>query len=460
MAVVLKGGTVVNSTTAYKADIRIQDGKIFAVGHNLLLPGDEEIMVEGCYLIPGGIDTHTHFDLYNGVTKTADDFESGTKAALVGGTTTIIDFATQNKGETLKEAVKNWDEKSKNKCYCDFGYHMAITDWNDSVSDEMEDMVNMGIPSFKMYMAYKNVLQVDDGVIYKALKRSKEIGGLIAFHCENGDVISELVDEAKKMGNKGPKYHCYTRPSILEKEAISRLITIGKLAEAPIYIVHVSSKEGLEEIRVAKENGADIVTETCPQYLTLDDSKYDLPGFESAKYVISPPLRKESDKEALWGGISCGLIDFTGSDHCSFNFKGQKDLGINDFSKIPAGSPGVEHRMLLMYSQGVCEGKLSLSKMVEITSENAAKIMGLYPKKGILEVGSDADIVVLNPNKSSVISYNNQTQNVDYTPYEGFEVNANIDYVFLRGNLVVNHGDVVGNDHIGEFIKRNPYKER
>lgn len=454
MGLILQGGTIVTDVKSYKADVRIENEKIAEIGADLFKGGDEIVPINGCYLVPGGIDTHTHFDLDVGTTITADNFETGTKAAIVGGTTTILDFATQSKGHTLSDGLREWHDKSRGRCYSDYGFHMAITDWNDTTSKEMEDMINEGVTSFKMYMAYKDTLQVDDGIIFKALKRAKELGVLIGFHCENGDIISELINEFKDNNQLSPKYHQLSRPSDVEVEATYRLMKIAKTANAPVYVVHLSSKDALEEVKKARLEGVKVYTETCPQYLLLDDKLYDLDGFESAKYVMSPPLRKKADNEALWKALEEGDIDAIGTDHCSFNYKGQKDIGINDFSKIPNGGPGVEHRMGLLYTYGVKEGKISMNKFVELTSTKAAKLFGMYPQKGSIEVGSDADIVVIDPEMKNIISAENQTQNTDYTPYEGYEVDCQFRHVFLRGIEVIKEGKLTVEHPTGKYIVR------
>ena len=454
MGLILQGGTIVTDVKSYKADVRIENEKIAEIGADLFKGGDEIVPINGCYLVPGGIDTHTHFDLDVGTTITADNFETGTKAAIVGGTTTILDFATQSKGHTLSDGLREWHDKSRGRCYSDYGFHMAITDWNDTTSKEMEDMINEGVTSFKMYMAYKDTLQVDDGIIFKALKRAKELGVLIGFHCENGDIISELINEFKDNNQLSPKYHQLSRPSDVEVEATYRLMKIAKTANAPVYVVHLSSKDALEEVKKARLDGVKVYTETCPQYLLLDDKLYDLDGFESAKYVMSPPLRKKADNEALWKALEEGDIDAIGTDHCSFNYKGQKDIGINDFSKIPNGGPGVEHRMGLLYTYGVKEGKISMNKFVELTSTKAAKLFGTYPQKGSIEVGSDADIVVIDPEMKNIISAENQTQNTDYTPYEGYEVDCQFRHVFLRGIEVIKEGKLTVEHPTGKYIVR------
>lgn len=454
MGLILQGGTIVTDIKSYKADVRIENEKIAEIGSDLFKEGDEIVPINGCYLVPGGIDTHTHFDLDVGTTITADNFETGTKAAIVGGTTTILDFATQSKGNTLNDGLREWHDKSSGRCYSDYGFHMAITDWNDTTSKEMEDMINEGVTSFKMYMAYKDTLQVDDGIIFKALKRAKELGVLIGFHCENGDIISELINECKKNNQLSPKYHKLSRPSDVEVEATYRLMKIAKTANAPVYVVHLSSKDALEEVKKARLDGVKVYTETCPQYLLLDDKLYDLDGFESAKYVMSPPLRTKVDNEALWKALDEGDIDAIGTDHCSFNYKGQKDIGITDFSKIPNGGPGVEHRMGLLYTYGVKEGKISMNKFVELTSTKAAKLFGMYPQKGSIEVGSDADIVVIDPEMKNTISAEDQTQNTDYTPYEGYEVDCQFRHVFLRGIEIIKEGKLTVEHPTGKYIVR------
>lgn len=454
MGLILQGGTIVTDIKSYKADVRIENEKIAEIGCDLFKEGDEIVPINGCYLVPGGIDTHTHFDLDVGTTITADNFETGTKAAIVGGTTTILDFATQSKGNTLNDGLREWHDKSSGRCYSDYGFHMAITDWNDTTSKEMEDMINEGVTSFKMYMAYKDTLQVDDGIIFNALKRAKELGVLIGFHCENGDIINELINECKENNQLSPKYHQISRPVDLEVEATYRLMKIAKTANAPVYVVHLSSKAALEEVKKARLDGVKVYTETCPQYLLLDDKLYDLDGFESAKYVMSPPLRKKVDNEALWKALEDGDIDAIGTDHCSFNYKGQKDIGVNDFSKIPNGGPGVEHRMGLLYTYGVKEGKISMSKFVELTSTKAAKLFGMYPQKGSIEVGSDADLVVIDPKIKNTISSENQTQNTDYTPYEGCEVDCQFRHVFLRGIEVIKEGKLTVEHPTGKYIVR------
>ena len=455
MSLILKGGKIVSDKITYFSDIKVDGGKIVEIGGNIESKDCEIVDVSGSYIIPGGIDTHTHFDLDTGTTITADDFISGTKAAIAGGTTTILDFATQSKGKSLKAGLEEWHHKARNKAYCDYGFHMAITDWSDSVCDEMDEMIKQGVSSFKLYMAYKGTLQVDDSIIYKALEKSKNIGAIIGFHCENGDLVCELVDKNLKENHISPQYHATSRPPMLEAEATSRLMKIAELTKSKVCVVHLSCKESLDEVLKAKERGVDVVVETCPQYLLLNEDKYKLEGFEGAKYVMSPPLRNVKNNDILWKALEQNQIDTIGTDHCSFNYKKQKELGIDDFSKIPNGAPGVEHRVGLLYTYGVSTNKISINRMVELLSTNPAKIYGLYPQKGTIEVGSDADLVVLNPNKTKVIKAEDQVQNVDYTPYENYRLNCEIERVYLRGKEVSRNGKIIDNFPTGKYLKRS-----
>lgn len=462
MGTILIGGKIINADKTIDSDLRFENGVIIEIGKNITAKENDEVIdVSGSYILPGAIDTHTHFDLDTGTTKTADDFKTGTLAAICGGTTSIIDFATQEKGNTLEAALEEWHKKADGVAYCDYGFHMAITDWNEKTSKSMKSMVDSGVSSFKMYMAYKGSLQVNDSEIYEGLKRSKEVGAIVGFHCENGDIIEELIKQNKAAGRVAPKYHEQSRPSILEAEAISRVTKIAEIANTPLYIVHLSSELGYNEAINAKKRGVEVYLETCPQYLLLDKSKYEATeneNFNGAKYVMSPPLREKSDNEVLWKGVQDGSIDTTGTDHCSFNYKNQKEMGLNDFSKIPNGGPGVEHRLLVMYQKGVKANRFSINKLIDITSTKAAKLFGMYPKKGLIECGSDADIVVLNPNKRFTITKENQHQNVDYTPYDGYEIEANIDYVFLRGEKVVKDNNLYNKKASGKYVKRNAFK--
>lgn len=458
MGIVLYGGTVVTASDICRADVRIEGGQVAAVGVNIRRPEDNVLNVDGCYLFPGGIDPHTHFDMPAGDTFTADDFTSGTKAAVLGGTTTIIDYVTQFTGETLSQALYKWRARAEGRCHADYGFHIGITDWNREVSREMEKMVREeGIPSFKFYMAYKNVLQVDDGALLQGLIRARETGALICAHCENGDIIQHLVSEARARGCLSPQWHPLTRPEESEVEAVFRAVTLARVAGAPLYIVHLSCRRALQVVLEAKGEGADVYAETCPQYLLLDDSLYRGEGFEGAKYVMSPPLRHRDNQQALWRGLQTGALDTVGTDHCSFNFNGQKDLGRADFSMIPGGIPGVETRMGLIYTYGVKPGRISLNRFVDITATRAAKLFGLFPRKGTIAAGSDADIVVWDPRASSVISAGTQRQRVDYTPFEGFAQDGKAVHVFLRGRQVVRDGRLADDKAGGIYLFRSPF---
>ena len=452
MSIIIKGGTIVTPRKSYISDIKIEDEIITEIGENLEDPKAQIIDATGHLVFPGFIDSHTHFDLDTGYTRTADNFKTGTAAAIVGGTTTILDFATQNKGETLSEALNNWHKLAEDVSSCDYGFHMAITEWNEDIKNELAIMKEQGITSYKAYMAYDS-LRLNDGAIYDILKSLKKYNSILGVHCENGDLVNTMIKDQLNSGNTTPAAHPLSRPNRVEAEAISRYIDIANLADAPINIVHLSTKEGLEEALKGRERGQKVFIETCPQYLLLDDSMYSLEDFESAKYVLSPPLRKPEDLESLWQGLAQGHIDIMGTDHCSFNFKGQKDHGIKDFSKIPNGIPGVEHRPVLMYTYGVSKGRITKEQMCVLLSENVAKLFGMYPRKGTLQVGSDADIVIWDVKAKGTISKDNQKQNVDYTPFEGFETIGRAKQVFLRGKHIVEEGNII-EENCGKYIKR------
>lgn len=448
---IIKHGTVVVGDQVRQADVAIQENKIVAIESNIEpMATDEVFDASGCYVFPGFIDGHTHFDMATATAHTADDFVTGTKAAVIGGTTTIVDFATQDKGQTLKEAYDVWMNKAKDKSSCNYRFHMAITDWNEAVKEEMNDMPALGVTSFKMYMAYDSLLSNDEELL-ACLKQVKQIDGVLGVHCENGTLVNALVREKIAQGETSPSAHPESRPPYVEAEAINRLAYISALADHPVNIVHLSSLAGLNEVRNARKRNQTITVETCPQYLLLDDSCYHLDGFEGAKYVISPPLRKEEDKAALIQAIIDGEIDTIATDHCSFNFKNDKEYGIGDFRNIPNGAPGVEHRPQLIYTYLVDNGKIDVVRMCELMATNPAKRYGMYPQKGILAVGSDADIVVYDPKVEGQITWKQQTQNVDYTPFEGFSVKGKAKTVFVNGECVVQDGSLV-NVNQGTYV--------
>lgn len=455
MSILLKGGIVVSSKGRRKYDVRVENEKIVEVGTNLAENDSQIEDVTGCFLLPGFIDAHTHLELNNGKGSvgTADNFNTGSKAAVAKGTTTIIDMATPNKGSSLKECLNAWNQLSEGNSSCDYTYHMSIIEWNEKIKSEIKEMFNLGITSFKMYMAYAN-LRTSDAEIFEAMKEIRKYQGMLGIHCENGDLVDELIKEFTSRGDLSPHYHPLSRPNVVEAEAVERYLMIANLADLPVNIVHLSTKRSLEAVKRARRRGQKIYVETCPQYLLLDDRLYDEPNFGGAKYVCSPPLRNIVDQEALWEGIIQRQIDTISTDHCSFNFNGQKTLGKDDFSKIPNGMPGVETRPELIYTAGVVEQKISLERMVELLSEGIAKQFSLFPQKGILQEGSDADIVVWDPTISSVISTKTQLQNVDYTPYDGFETKGWARSVYLRGNKVAENGEVIAEKQ-GKFVFRH-----
>ena len=452
---IIKNGTIVNGSGSFPADILIEDEKIAAVGRPVeiakMAGGDAQVTdAAGCLLFPGFIDAHTHFDLHVAGTVTADDFATGTKAAVRGGTTTIIDFGTQYAGESLAQGLKNWHEKADGKCSCDYSFHMSISEWTPSVCTEVQDMMDEGITSFKLYMTYDT--QVDDRTIFEILRRLKEVGGITGVHCENSGMIAALQEEAKKAGRMGVASHPATRPAAAEAEAISRLLRLAEVVDIPVVVVHLTCKEGYDVIMEARRRGQKVYAETCPQYLLMDDSLYEKPGFEGAKYVCAPPLRKKEDQKCLWKALEDGTIQTVSTDHCSFT-TAQKALGKDDFTKIPGGMPGVETRGILLYTYGVDQGRISAETMCRVLSENPARLYGLYPRKGLLAPGSDADIVILRPGVSDVITAGDQVQNVDYAPFEGTKVTARIEQVFLRGNQVVKDHQVA-EENKGIFLRR------
>lgn len=452
MKYLLKNGTLVSGAGTEQKDILIEGEKIVKIAPHIEEGDAEEINVEGKLLFPGFIDGHTHFDLEVAGTVTADDFETGTRAAILGGTTLVIDFASQDKGgHTLKEGLEKWHKKADGKCSCDYSFHMSIVEWNEETEKEIQDMIEEGITSFKLYMTYP-AMMVEDRDLYKILKKLNEYGCFAGVHCENAGVIDALIEEAKKEGRLGPENHPLVRPDTMEAEAVHRLLVIAKEAGAPVMVVHLTNKKAYEEIVKARENGQTVFAETCPQYLLLDDSAYSKSDFGGAVYVCAPPLRKKEDQDCLWKALAKGEIQTVATDQCSFTLE-QKAMGKDDFTKIPGGLPGVQTRGTLLYTYGVREGKITVEQMCRLLSENLAKLYGVYPKKGALLEGSDGDIVVFDPEKESVISAKTHAYNTDNNPFEGYSLHGDIDKVFLRGNLVVEGGTVV-KEKAGEYMKR------
>jgi dihydropyrimidinase len=460
MSVLIKNGRVITAVDDYMGDVYIENETVSLIGKNLEVEADEVIDATGKYLFPGGLDPHTHLDMPFGGTTSADDFETGTRAAAHGGTTTLIDFAIQTKGHSTLEALDTWHAKADGKTAIDYGFHMIVTDLEDNRLHEMKMLADAGVTSYKLFMAYPGVLYVDDGTIYRAMRQAGENGTVVCMHAENGIVIDEIVKIALAEGKTEPKYHALTRPTRMEAEGVHRAISIAEVAQVPVYIVHLSSSDALEQVMLARNRGVHAFAETCPQYLFLDDSYYEQEGFEGAKYVMTPALRKKWNQDELWKGLRFGDLQSISTDHCPFCFKDQKILGINDFSKIPNGGPGVENRMSLVYNGGVNSGRISLNKFVELTSTAAAKTFGLFPKKGTIAVGSDADIVIFDPHRKETISINNACTHhmrVDYNAYEGFEVTGFTETVLSRGKIIINKCEYVGKKGDGRFLKRGLY---
>ncbi len=460
MSVLIKNGRVITAVDDYMGDVYIENETVSLIGKNLEVEADEVIDATGKYLFPGGLDPHTHLDMPFGGTTSADDFETGTRAAAHGGTTTLIDFAIQTKGHSTLEALDTWHAKADGKTAIDYGFHMIVTDLEDNRVHEMKMLADAGVTSYKLFMAYPGVLYVDDGTIYRAMRQAGENGTVVCMHAENGIVIDEIVKIALAEGKTEPKYHALTRPTRMEAEGVHRAISIAEVAQVPVYIVHLSSSDALEQVMLARNRGVHAFAETCPQYLFLDDSYYEQEGFEGAKYVMTPALRKKWNQDELWKGLRFGDLQSISTDHCPFCFKDQKILGINDFSKIPNGGPGVENRMSLVYNGGVNSGRISLNKFVELTSTAAAKTFGLFPKKGTIAVGSDADIVIFDPHRKETISINNACTHhmrVDYNAYEGFEVTGFTETVLSRGKIIIDKCEYVGKKGDGRFLKRGLY---
>src|SRR5437899_6098185 len=431
MRTLITNGHIVTAIADYEGDILIDGEKVAAVsvpGAFASLQVDTVMDAQVKYIFPGTIDVHTHMEIPLPATVASDDFKTGTIAAACGGTTTIIDFANQQRGHTLADALQTWHNKADGKAVIDYGFHITITDLAAAPETAMDDMVTAGVTTFKLLMAYPGTFMVDDETIYRVLRRSAKIGGLVMVHAENGIVIDLLVREAVAAGHTAPGFHALTRPAILEGEATQRAITLANLADAPLYVVHVSCAHSLHAVAAARARGLPVWAETCPQYLYLNDGHYAAPGFEGAKYVCTPPMRSDADREALWVGLQRRELQVVSTDHAPFNFHGQKDLGLHDFTKIPNGLPGVEHRVILLYG-GVREGSIDIHHFVDLISTMPAKLFGLFPRKGTIAPGSDADLVIFDPERTATISAATQHQRVDYTPYEDMRVKGMPDIV-------------------------------
>jgi len=453
MNIVLRNGTVVTAKDSYRADVGIQGNLLTAIGQDL--QGDQVLDVSGKYIFPGAVDPHTHLELDFMDAVSSDDFYTGTVAAACGGTTTIIDYAEQTRGETLTQAVEAWLAKADPKVVIDYGLHVSVTDVREDILSEMEDVVRHGVSSFKCYLAYPERLRDDE--LLQVLMRAKGTGALVNVHCEKGWLVDFMTRKLLAEGKTEPRWHPRSRPAAFEEEATQRAVALSRIAQAPLYVVHLTCAGALEAARRARDGGQPVLVETCPQYLLLDVDRYEEPGFNGAKYVISPPLREAPNLDSLWRGIANGDVDTIGTDHCPFNLVGQKDLGRDDFSKIPNGMPGIETRVPLMYHEGVNSGRITLNRFVELVAAKPARLFGLFPQKGTIAVGSDADLVIWDPNKEMALTVDNLHMNVDYSPYEHITVRGYPELVIARGKVIVRDNHFVGERGWGRFLERRPF---
>jgi len=452
----IRNGTVVTARETTAADVLVEGERIREVRPDIPAQAGERVIdATGLYVMPGGVDVHTHLDMPLGAITSADDFETGTRAAAFGGTTTIIDFATQARGTCMRDALDLWWQKAEGRATIDYGLHMIVTDLGKSGLDDMDDLVREGVTSFKLFMAYPNSLMVDDGSIFKVLLQTAKNGSLLCLHAENGSVIDVMIERALAEGKTAPVYHALTRPPRAEAEAVHRAIAIAEMAGAPVYIVHVSSGDALNEVREARDRGLPVFAETCPQYLLLSIEELERPNFEGAKYVLTPPLRPQEHQMKLWDGLKHDYLPVVSTDHCPFRFKDQKVLGRDDFTKIPNGGPGIENRLQLIYHHGVNSGKLTLNRFVEVTSTKPAQLFGIYPKKGEIALGSDADLVLWDPNARYTINAKTHHMRVDYSMYEGFEVKGNARTVLSRGEVIADRGQFLGKAGRGRYLRRD-----
>lgn len=447
---VISGGLCVTASETFRADIGIQNGKIAAIGTNLT--GDRTIDATGKYVMPGAVDTHTHLEMPFGGTVSKDNFETGTIAAAFGGTTSIVDFCIQGKGQSLQEALDVWHAKADGRAVLDYGFHIAITDMTDPVLEEMKTMIDAGCPSFKVFMVYD--FRVSDTVFMQALIQARDHGGLVCVHAENNDAVTYLINKHLAEGKTEPRYHALSRPPLVEGEATGRACKLAQITGGPLFVVHLTCDSALQEVVRAREAGAKVMAETCPQYLLLSTDNYNEPDFGGAKYVMSPPLRPKENQEPLWRGLAANDLVSVTTDHCPFDFNGQKDMGKDNFAKIPNGAPGIEPRLALMHEFGVNAGRFDLNRLVAVCATNPAKAFGLYPHKGSLAVGADADIVVFDPEKKVILSTATLHENVDYTPYEGLEVTGFPVATLSRGEVVCMDGTLEAKPGRGRFIKR------
>ncbi|MBM4391115.1 MAG: dihydropyrimidinase [Deltaproteobacteria bacterium] len=456
MSILIKNGRIITAVDDYIADIYIEGESVKQIGRDLNVTADRVFDASGKLVIPGGIDPHTHMDMPFGGTTSADDFHTGTLAAAHGGTTTIVDFAIQQKGQSTLDGLEVWHQKAEGKAVVDYAFHMIVTDMPVSRLGEMEKLAEAGVTSYKLFMAYPGVLYVDDGTLYRTFRQAGLNNTRICMHAENGIVIDEIIREAVDAGHKEPSWHAKTRPTRMEAEGVHRAVAIAEVAKVPLYIVHLSSHDALEQVKIGRARGVDVQAETCPQYLFFDQSWYDKPNFEGAKWVMTPALREKWNQGSLWQGLRMGDLSAVATDHCPFCFTGQKELGRDSFTKIPNGAPGVENRVTALYDGGVRTGQISLNRWVELTSTSAAKTFGLFPRKGTIAVGSDADIVIFDPDETRVVSVNDPRTHhmrVDYSAYEGHTMTGWSETVLSRGRVIV-HKSSAETDKGGRFVKR------
>src|SRR5213083_64434 len=460
MSVLIKGGRVITAADDYVADIYVEDETVTLIGESLDQPADKVIDASGKYVLPGGVDPHTHLDMPFGGTTTIDDVESGQTAAAFGGTTCHVDFIIQPPGWTFADAIEEWRGKANGRQVIDMGYHMAVTDLKEGGSlEELAGLPDQGITSYKLFMAYKGALMVDDETLCRTMEVAAQAGALVMVHAENGDAIDVLVKQALAEGKTEPKYHALTRPPETEGEATNRAIQLSRVAGSPLYVVHVSCAEAVEPIAIAREKGWNIHGETCTQYFFVDYAFLERPDFEGAKYVYTPPPRDKANQDVLWNAVRTDVLSVVSTDHCAFLWDGQKTIGRDDFSKIPNGAPGLENRLQMIHEFGVRGGRISLNRMVELLSTNPAKLFGLYPRKGTIAVGSDADIVVFDPEKTLTISAETHHSKSDYNLFEGTEVTGVPEVVLLRGQILVENGELVASPGVGQFVARAKFGE-
>jgi len=460
MSVLIKGGRVVTATDDYVGDVFVDGERISLLGEDLDVTADTTIDASGKLVLPGLVDPHTHLDMPFGGTTTIDDVQSGQTAAAFGGTTCHVDFCIQSQGSTFAAALDEWRSKASGKQVIDMGYHIAITDLSEPERlEELATLPEQGVTSYKLFMAYKGALQVDDETLFKSMEVAAASGALVMVHAENGDAIDVLVKQALAAGNTAPHFHALTRPPETEGEATNRAIQLSHVAGCPLYVVHVSCQESVEPIALARDKGWDVWGETCTQYFFIDQSFLERPDFEGAKYVYTPPPRAKKNQDVLWNAVRTDVLSAISTDHCSFLWDGQKSMGKDDFSKIPNGGPGLENRLHMIHHFGVGEGRITLNRMVELLATNPAKLFGLYPRKGTIAPGSDADLVIFDPTKTKTITVADQRSKSDYNLYEGTAVNGDVETVLVRGTVVVDEGELRVEPGFGQFVARAKFGE-